>query len=87
MTGGAEADRNVQERLRFIIVLWGEVGASDMGQTDCPVYTFNNVMEKSKSEIVPVSISPDTLATLVYTSGTTGSPKVMLTQIATCYHA
>lgn len=46
-----------------------------------PVWNFSQVLEQGKQQSpTPVPTQPDTLATLLYTSGTTGQPKgVMLT--------
>lgn len=41
-----------------------------------PVYSYDEVMAKGKNHsLEPASLKPDMLATLLYTSGTTGQPK------------
>ncbi|KAK7359312.1 hypothetical protein VNO77_01267 [Canavalia gladiata] len=80
--------------MRFIILLWGE--KSDLvgeESKDVPVFTFMEVVDLGRESrralldshdaehrYVYEAINSDSIATLVYTSGTTGNPKgVMLT--------
>ncbi|KAK7247054.1 hypothetical protein RIF29_41930 [Crotalaria pallida] len=80
--------------LRFIILLWGEKsGLIVEGNKEVPVFSFMEVIElgresrtvssdshDAKQHYVYEAINSDDVATLVYTSGTTGNPKgVMLT--------
>ncbi|OIW21261.1 hypothetical protein TanjilG_31374 [Lupinus angustifolius] len=78
--------------MRFIILLWGEksdlVGEQNM---EVPVFSFTEVIDLGRESRMALSdahkqhyvyeaIKSDDVATLVYTSGTTGNPKgVMLT--------
>ncbi|KAG5040917.1 hypothetical protein JHK82_013026 [Glycine max] len=80
--------------MRFIILLWGEK-AELVGQENkhVPVFTFMEVIDLGRQSRRALSnahdagqryiyeaINTDSIATLVYTSGTTGNPKgVMLT--------
>ncbi|KAK7318982.1 hypothetical protein RJT34_03691 [Clitoria ternatea] len=80
--------------MRFIILLWGEKSeVVGQGNKDVPVFTFMEVIhlgQESRRALsdsshveqryVYEAINSDNIATLVYTSGTTGNPKgVMLT--------
>jgi len=72
-----------------VVVLWGGVSAAAAEALDCPVLSFDDVLGwgRDHQNAVPSSadlaaIRPDSLATLVYTSGTTGSPKVGLVIVA-----
>lgn len=72
----------VHSQLKFIIVLWTRNdGAITNTTTRVPIYTFNQVMDLGKDSlkrggtISSASSPPPHLATLVYTSGTSGSPK------------
>ncbi len=59
--------------IRFVVVLWDEF---EEDTVPMPVYSFNQVLEQGKhQQNDPPSTTGDALATLVYTSGTTGSPK------------
>ncbi|XP_068474543.1 probable acyl-activating enzyme 16, chloroplastic isoform X3 [Phaseolus vulgaris] len=80
--------------MRFIILLWGEKsGLVSEGEKGVPVYTFMEVVHlgqesrrvlfdslDNRKHYMYEAIKSDDIATLVYTSGTTGNPKgVMLT--------
>ncbi|KAK7331439.1 hypothetical protein VNO77_25664 [Canavalia gladiata] len=80
--------------MRFIILLWGEKsGLVSEGDKEVPVFTFMEVIHlgqqsrrvlfdslSNRQHYVNEAIKSDDIATLVYTSGTTGNPKgVMLT--------
>ena len=65
--------------IRFAIVLWGELSDKCRTLMDCPVLTFADVLAKghrASADFSPEPLSADQLATIVYTSGTTGNPKV-----------
>jgi long-subunit acyl-CoA synthetase (AMP-forming) len=71
----------LSESIRFLAVLWGQPTEKDKEALGCPVLSFNEVTEKGRQNLTgfeanPVRISGSDLATLVYTSGTTGKPKV-----------
>ncbi|CAJ1849775.1 unnamed protein product [Sphenostylis stenocarpa] len=80
--------------IRFIILLWGEKsGLVSEGDKEVPIYTFMEVIHlgresrrvlfdslDNRKHYIYEAIESDDIATLVYTSGTTGNPKgVMLT--------
>ncbi len=44
----------------------------------CPFDLFDDVLEKATPPIQPVSVDPDAVKLLMYTSGTTGRPKGVL---------
>lgn len=76
----------LSESIRFLAVLWGQPTQTDKEALGCPVLSFDEVTEKGRQNLTgfeanPVQISGSDLATLVYTSGTTGNPKVT----AYCY--
>ena len=62
--------------LRFAAVLWGGVSDKCRFGLDCPVLEFTEVMARGRRGFTPAALGPSDLATLVYTSGTTGKPKV-----------
>ncbi len=71
----------LSESIRFLAVLWGQPTEKDKEALGCPVMSFDEVAEKGRQNLTgfeanPVQISGSDLATLVYTSGTTGNPKV-----------
>ncbi|KAL2469427.1 putative acyl-activating enzyme 16 [Abeliophyllum distichum] len=80
--------------VRFVILLWGEKSSiKDVAAAEIPVYSYNEITslgheshtalvhsEDARKQYIYETISSDDVATLVYTSGTTGNPKgVMLT--------
>ncbi|XP_022733933.1 probable acyl-activating enzyme 16, chloroplastic [Durio zibethinus] len=80
--------------MRFIVLLWGEKSCLASGKTlGVPVFSYNEIMKLGRESRVALSdshdarqgykyetIGSDDIATLVYTSGTTGNPKgVMIT--------
>lgn len=68
----------VKEKLKFVIVIWGEPSKDCASKLDCPVFSFDEVLAKAGNRTVkPVPVRDDDLATLVFTSGTTGAPKVI----------
>ena len=62
--------------LRFVAVLWGGVSDKCRFGLDCPVLEFTEVVARGRHGFAPAALCPSDLATLVYTSGTTGKPKV-----------
>jgi long-chain acyl-CoA synthetase len=86
----------LQDALRFVIVLWGDVSDKCHSSLECPVMSYAQVLSQGHCAVAdfrPVSVRPEDVATLVYTSGTTGNPKgVMLThgnlfyQLANFHH-
>ncbi|CAN1228341.1 Probable acyl-activating enzyme 16, chloroplastic [Linum grandiflorum] len=79
---------------RFIIVLWGDKSDLNVhGIEELPVFSYQEIIdlgqesykavsvaENTRSKYIYETISSDDIATLMYTSGTTGNPKgVMLT--------
>ncbi len=71
----------LSESIRFLAVLWGQPTQKDKEALGCPVLSFDEVTDKGRQNLTgfeanPVQISGSDLATLVYTSGTTGNPKV-----------
>ncbi|XP_048230081.1 probable acyl-activating enzyme 16, chloroplastic [Ricinus communis] len=80
--------------ITFIILLWGEKSGLDIkGMDGIPVFNYKQIVDLGREsrkvlldsddawrQYVYETISSDDVATLVYTSGTTGNPKgVMLT--------
>ena len=71
----------LSEALKFVVVLWGEPSQKDADALNCPALSFSALVEKGKQNLTSfeaqrATIAPTDLATLVYTSGTTGNPKV-----------
>ncbi|XP_022875003.1 probable acyl-activating enzyme 16, chloroplastic isoform X4 [Olea europaea var. sylvestris] len=80
--------------IRFVILLWGEKSSiKDVATAEIPIYGYNEITsmgqeshmallhsEDARKQYICETICSDDVATLVYTSGTTGNPKgVMLT--------
>lgn len=68
-------EMQVLERLRFVVVLWGDVMPSST-PAPFPVYTYDQCisMGHALKHTFPQPSSQD-VATIVYTSGTSGMPK------------
>ncbi|KAL6532179.1 Long-chain-fatty-acid--[acyl-carrier-protein] ligase AEE15, chloroplastic [Orobanche gracilis] len=80
-------------RVRFIILLWGEKSSINSVAVETPIYSYKDIIqlghesraallhsEDASKHYIYGTISSDDIATLLYTSGTTGNPKgVMLT--------
>ena len=74
------------DAVRFVLVLYSDIDRPiperpEHGLHNRTVLTFEELLEKGKSDsFKQVVLTKDTLATIVYTSGTTSNPKgVMLT--------
>ncbi|CAL8470153.1 g9695 [Coccomyxa elongata] len=69
--------------VRFAVVLWGEPNDKCRSLLDCPVLSYAEVLargHRTSATFQSAPLSSGQLATIVYTSGTTGNPKgVMLT--------
>jgi len=64
--------------LDFVVILWGDVTEACRAALPCPVLSFDEVLLRGASnaaDFAVVAPKPESLATLVYTSGTTGRPK------------
>ncbi|AES71951.2 putative long-chain-fatty-acid--[acyl-carrier-protein] ligase [Medicago truncatula] len=84
---------DLKASMRFVILLWGEKSCLvNEGSKEVPIFTFTEIMHlgrgsrrlfeshDARKHYVFEAIKSDDIATLVYTSGTTGNPKgVMLT--------
>jgi len=65
--------------VRFAVVLWGEPNDKCRSLLDCPVLSYAEVLSRghrASASFQPAPLSSNQLATIVYTSGTTGNPKV-----------
>jgi long-chain acyl-CoA synthetase len=69
-------DAAIAQSLKFVIILNGDAPNDDQ----VPIYSFEQVLERGKAfTLQPVTQDRATIATLMYTSGTSGMPKgVML---------
>ncbi|KAG8369593.1 hypothetical protein BUALT_Bualt14G0029800 [Buddleja alternifolia] len=80
--------------VRFLVLLWGEKSSiTNEAEVEMPVYNYSEIIdlgcesrtaslhpEDAREQYIYKTISSDDIATLVYTSGTSGNPKgVMLT--------
>lgn len=84
---------DLKASMRFVILLWGQKSCLlNEGSKEVPIFTFTEIMHlgresrrlfeshDARKHYVFEAIKSDDIATLVYTSGTTGNPKgVMLT--------
>ena len=72
-----------EERLkpRFLIYIGADTIDKTVYRGKCPIYTFDEIIAKGEGvEYVPVEMTDDDVATIIYSSGTTGQPKgAMLT--------
>nr|GMD65821.1 probable acyl-activating enzyme 16, chloroplastic [Ipomoea batatas] len=92
----SQIEESFQSRanVRFVILLWGEKSSIKSKVTDgLPIYSYTEILDlgneshmalihpqEARHQYVNEPINSDDVATLVYTSGTTGNPKgVMLT--------
>ncbi len=69
--------------MRFAVVLWGEPNDKCRSLLDCPVLSYAEVLargHRTSATFQSAALSSGQLATIVYTSGTTGNPKVLLLQ-------
>ena len=66
---------------RFLIYIGSAELDKSVYRGKCPIYTFDEIIAKGEGvEYVPVDITEDDVATIIYSSGTTGQPKgAMLT--------
>ena len=69
-----------ENNAKFIIYI-GTEDISDLRGINVPLYTFDELQARGKNkDFTPTKLSADELATIVYSSGTTGRPKgIMLT--------
>lgn len=68
---------NPLRSLRFVVLLWGETDPAHATALDCPLLSYKAVLRNGdaafqEGSFVSATVSPGDLATLVYTSGTTG---------------
>eukprot|EP00884_Botryococcus_braunii_P011365 jgi/Botrbrau1/20229/Bobra.31_1s0025.1 len=70
----------LQSYLRFVIVLWGEPSQDASKALGIQIRTFDDVLALGgdTSSFQPAALGEKDLATLVYTSGTTGHPKAVM---------
>ena len=73
----------LSQAIGFVAVLWGQPSQKDKDALGCPVLSYADVADKGRQNLTgfeanPIKISGSDLATLVYTSGTTGNPKVLV---------
>ncbi|KFM23197.1 Long-chain-fatty-acid-CoA ligase FadD15 [Auxenochlorella protothecoides] len=70
-----------QRQLKFVVQLWGDVAEEARAALPCSVLSYAELLARgAETSLQRVDLTEDDLATLVYTSGTTGNPRgVMLT--------
>ena len=78
----AVMQKPLSQAIGFVAVLWGQPSQTDKDALGCPVLSYAEVADKGRQNLTgfeanPIKISGSDLATLVYTSGTTGNPKVL----------
>ena len=70
-----ELDSALAEGLRFVVVLEGEAGP-DLADGRIPCHRWDDLLALgATADLPPPPVDPQRLATILYTSGTTGQPK------------
>ena len=69
----------MKSQIKFAVLLWGET-TIDSSETSFPVYAYDQLMSLGRKirmagNLSLIRSSPEDLATIVYTSGTSGTPK------------
>ena len=75
----------LHEAIKFAICLWGEPSKEVRNMLACNVLSFQDVLDEGAAAAAGfqmANIQRNDLATFVYTSGTTGNPKVHLTMLS-----
>lgn len=66
-----------QRQLKFVVQLWGDVAEEARAALPCSVLSYAELLARgAETSLQRVDLTEDDLATLVYTSGTTGNPRV-----------